>query len=136
MTAPRRNLVPFSCCVLAAFLAMTGCAAAHHAPPRPARINHVVFFKLKDPAEAQDLIRDCDHLLATVPGIVAGCAGTHLEPARPDSDSDYDVAFYAGFMNEEDYKAYEGHPAHAEAVAKWGPRLQWLRVYDVVDGTP
>ena len=131
--SPRKILVA---CVLAALLALPGCAAARPGPPRPARINHIVFFKLKEPAEAQELLRDCDRLLATVPGIVAGYAGTHLEPARPGSDSDYDVGFYAGFMTEEAYRAYEAHPAHAEAVAKWGPRLQWLRVHDIFDETP
>ena len=128
--------------VLAGVIAAGGCAAARPgagpaaspAPLRPARINHVVFFKLKDPAEAPQLVRDCNELLKAIPGIAAGWAGMRLETDRPEAaDDDYDVSFYAGFMSESDYAVYREHPAHMEAATRWGPRLLWLRVHDVLD---
>ncbi len=38
----------------AAFL--TACATAPPGPPRPARINHLAFFKLNDPADANEVV--------------------------------------------------------------------------------
>jgi hypothetical protein len=125
-------------CVAACLL--TACAAtgpaARTAPVRPTRINHVVFFKLNDPADADELIRDCDSMLTTVAGIVSFFAGTRLETEREGVDSDYDVGFYLGFMSEADYQTYLDHPAHLEVVKKWRPRLRHLQVYDVVDERP
>jgi hypothetical protein len=124
--------------------AAAGCAAARPggpaAPPgpmRPARINHVVFFKLKDPAEAAQLIRDCNELLKAVPVIATGWAGTRLETERPaDAGDDFDVSFYAGFTTEADYAVYLEHPAHVAAATRWGPHLEWLRFHDVLDEAP
>ncbi len=134
LMSPRR----WSLVASAAFLA--GCAApppaAPPAPTRPARINHVVFFKLIDPADAEELITDCDALLATIPGIVSYYAGRHLEKGRGNVDSDYDVGLYLGFMSEEDYDYYIRHTNHVEVVVKWKDRLDWLRVHDVLDETP
>jgi hypothetical protein len=123
-------------CLVASLL--TACAATSPAPgpARPGRINHVVFFTLHDPADAGELIGDCDRMLTTVPGIVSSYAGTRLEPTREGIASDYDVGFYVGFMSEADYQTYLDHPAHLEVVKKWRPRLRRLRVYDVADETP
>jgi len=103
---------------------------------RTARINHVVFFELNDPDDAGELIRDCNSMLATSPGIVSSYAGTHLDTVREGVQSDYHVGFYVGFMSEADYQTYLDHPAHLEIVKKWRPRLRRLQVYDVVDDTP
>jgi hypothetical protein len=121
--------------LLAVLLALAaGCAAAPHAPPRPARINHVVFFKLKDPADAARLVRDCNELLAAVPAIEAGWAGTRLDAGQaPEGGEDFDVSFCAGFRSGSDYQAYLDHPAHVAAATKWRPRLEWLRFHDVLD---
>lgn len=121
--------------VLAASL-LGACAAGCMGPPRPARINHLAFFKLKDPADAEALIRDCDEKLAAIPGIVSYYAGRHLDVGRTTVDGDYDVGFYVGFMTRDDYDVYVDHPYHKEVVAKWRPKLEWLRVHDVLDETP
>ncbi len=113
---------------------MQGCATSAN-PPRPARINHVVFFKLKNPNDATKLIHDCDTKLATIPGVVSYFAGPHMETGRASVDSDYDVGFYVGFMKETAYREYVEHPAHIEVVEKWKPRLEWLLVRDIVDET-
>jgi len=103
-------------------------------PPKPARLNHLVFFKLKDSAQADELIADCDRLLATIPGVVSYFAGTHLDTGRGDRvDGNYDVGFYVGFDDEQAYAAYVDHPSHIAAVNKWRPRWEWIRIHDVID---
>lgn len=106
------------------------------APPRPARINHVVFFKLTDSAETDALLADCDQLLAPIPVVRSYFSGRHIDTGRPSVESNYDAAVYLGFDSEQDYAAYVEHPSHVALVERWRPRLQWLRVYDVLDETP
>ncbi len=103
---------------------------------RPARINHMVFFKLKDPADATELISDCDTKMAAIPGSVSYFCGRHLDTGRPEVVQDYDVAFYVGFETEEAYAAYVKDSYHVQAVQKWKPRWEWIKVFDVVDETP
>ena len=79
------------------------CAASPTGPARPARINHLAFFKLKNPADADELVRDCDRKLATIRGVVSYYAGKHLDVGRATVDGDYDVGLYLGFMTEADY---------------------------------
>jgi hypothetical protein len=114
---------------------LAGCAAAPDGPEpaRPGRINHVVFFTLSDPADAAELIEDCNRMLTTVPGIASAYAGTHFDAAREGVEADYHVGFYVGFLSETDYQTYLDHPAHLEVVKQWRPRLERLRVYDVLD---
>ncbi|HRQ72396.1 MAG TPA: Dabb family protein [Phycisphaerales bacterium] len=105
-------------------------------PPRPAVINHVVFFKLKDSADAARLIDDCDRRLARIPGITSYFCGSHIDTGRPTVETEYDVAFYVGFDTLKDYAAYVDHPLHVAVVAEWRPRFEWIKVYDVHDETP
>jgi hypothetical protein len=117
---------------------LSGCAATGSAsPPRPARISHIVFFKLHEPALWPDLLADCDRLLPSIPGVVSYAAGRHLDTGRGARVvSDYDLGLYIGFDSEPDYAGYVDHPAHRELVGTWQPRLAWLRVYDVLDDSP
>jgi hypothetical protein len=119
---------------------LTGCTtpppAAPPGPTRPARINHIVFFKLNDPADADEFIADCDAKLADIPGVVSYYAGRHLERGRTNVEGDYDVGLYLGFMSEADYDDYIAHTYHIAIVVKWKDRLEWLRVHDVLDDTP
>jgi len=120
--------------MLVVVLVVGGCAGN---PPRPARINHLAFFKLVDPADAAELIADCDARLAPIPGIVAYACGTHLDTRRGARvDGDYDVGFYVGFDRLADYEAYVTDPEHVAMVEKWRPRWQWIRVHDVLDESP
>ncbi|MCL4742074.1 MAG: Dabb family protein [Phycisphaerales bacterium] len=105
-------------------------------PPRPAVINHVVFFKLKDGADADRLVDDCDRRLARIPGITSYFCGKHVDTGRPTVETDYDVAFYVGFDTLKDYAAYVDHPLHVAVVAEWRSRFEWIKVYDVHDETP
>jgi hypothetical protein len=123
----RTTLLP----LLAAAL-LAGCASRPGVPPPPARINHTVLFKLADPGDADELIRDCDRL-AAIPGVVSYYRGRHIDIGRPTVFSDYDVGFFVGFDSVADYRSYVDHPVHVEVVQKWRPRWVWVRVYDVLD---
>ncbi len=113
-----------------------GCATSGHVAPRPARINHVVFVKLVDPADAPALIADCDATIRAMPMVKSYWAGMHIDTGRATVDADYDVGAYMGFDSTEDYTAYVVDPRHVDLVARWRDRMQWLRVYDVLDDTP
>lgn len=104
---------------------------------RPARINHFVFVKLKNPADADLLIADSDQELGQLPMIVAYACGKPLDTGRGDRvDSDYDVGLFIGFASEADYTAYVEHPRHEALIAKWKPQWEWIRIQDVADLTP
>ena len=127
-----RRAHPLRCLVLVVVL-LPACATTPSNPPRPARINHVVFFKLQDPSDTAELIDDCDEKLASIPGVVAYFAGPHLDTGRSTVDSDYDVGLYVGFMTEAAYRGYVEHPSHIEVVAKRKPSLERLLVRDIID---
>ena len=105
-------------------------------PPRPALINHTVYFKLKNPQDADELIADCDRTLAAIPGVVSYFAGKRLDTDRPNVDADFDVGFYVGFNSQTDYATYVDHPNHVAAVNKWRSRWDSIRIEDVIDATP
>jgi predicted nucleotidyltransferase len=105
-------------------------------PPRPATINHIVFFKLKDPAKVDALVTDCDTQLAAIPGVASYFCGTHLDTGRDSVDDNYDVGLYIGFDSKADYETYVTHPNHTALVKKWLPALEWLQVRDIGDDTP
>lgn len=99
-------------------------------------MNHPVFVKLKDPTDAPALIADCDARLATIPGVVSYYCGTPLDTGRASVDLGFDVGLYLGFASVADLDAYVAHPAHVALVNDWKPRVEWLRVHDVMDETP
>ncbi|MEC9373403.1 MAG: Dabb family protein [Planctomycetota bacterium] len=117
------------------FTTITACAATRM-PPSPAHINHVVYFKLKNPADAAEMIADCNNRLATIPSIRSCFVGTHYDIGRDNIDSDYDVALYVGFDTEAGYIEYLDHPIHLDLVGKWRPRWEWIRIHDVENLRP
>ena len=128
-----------SCVILCTTMALAnGCASSRAAAPqRPARINHVVLFKLHDPSDAGELIVDCDTKLGAVPGVRSYFAGPPIDTGRGERVAgDYHVGFYVGFDSPADYLAYVDHPNHVAVVQKWRLRLQWLRAFDVIDDSP
>lgn len=98
----------------------------------PGRINHVVFFDLKDPADADALIAE-SLKLGAIPGVTSCYAGRHIDTGRDTVRQDYDVGFFVAFDSEEAYASYVAHPDHVALVERWRPRLTALRVYDVLD---
>ncbi len=119
--------------VLAASGVLAGCAGG---PARPAAVNHPVFVKLKNPADAPALIADCDARLAAIPGVVSYYCGTPLDTGRASVDLGFDVGLYLGFASVADLEAYVAHPDHVALVNDWKPRIEWLRVHDVMDESP
>ena len=135
---------------LAAVILLSGCISTHKdtsatpsngvmkkPAPQPAPINHVVFAKLKVPAQREALIIDCNTMLAVIPGAASYYCGTPLDTRRGASvDGNYDVGLYHGFHTVEALNGYVVHPNHVALVEKWKPQLEWLRVHDVIDETP
>ena len=121
-------------CLLFVSSLLIGCDTMPR-PSRPALINHVVFFKLKSPSTADELIADCDKHLTTVPGVASYYSGKHFDVRGANAESDYDVAVYWGFMSQQDYEDYLEHPTHIRLQGKWQPRMQWRRAYDTIDRT-
>ncbi|TVQ52601.1 MAG: Dabb family protein [Phycisphaerales bacterium] len=129
-----RRLVLVGVVASAPVVYSAGCAATGDPlPPRPAAINHFVVFKLNDPADAAELIEDCDRYLGRIPGVVSYFAGQHHDIGRDTVFRDYDVGFFVGFDSDEAYRAYVDHPEHVRIVNKWRDRWEWYRVYDVFD---
>jgi hypothetical protein len=127
--------------LIAAVLVCAGCVANQRINTDrslcPARINHLAFFKLKNPSDASELIADCDNKLARIPRVVSYFCGRHLDTGRGERvDGNYDVGFYVGFVSEEDLSQYVKHPDHTALVEKWRPRWEWIRVHDVLDDSP
>lgn len=123
--------------LLAAWLGVAwGCAGSGARAERPAFISHVVFLKLADPTDYEEILADCERMLAPIPGVAAFAAGAHLDTGRPAALADYDLGLYIGFDTEAHYASYVTHPDHVAVLEKWRPRLEWLRIYDIGDPTP
>ena len=130
-----RVMVRVAVPVLVGLLAGFGSGCGAGGPARPARISHVVFIKLEDPAQRGALLADCDAMLPGIPGVSSYAAGRHLDVGRASVDGDYDVGLYIGFETEADYAGYVAHPDHVAFVERWKPELAWLRVHDILDDT-
>ena len=118
-------------CVLQALL--LGACAGPPAPRRPAPILHLVYFQLVEPADAEQLLADCEELLTPIPSVVAYAAGRHLDTGRDTVDGDYDLALLVGFVDIEGYQEYLEHPLHLELLARWKDRLESYTIHDVLD---
>jgi hypothetical protein len=108
-------------------------ALVANAPTTPARINHVVLFSLKNPADADALVADSRESLGAIPSVTSIFCGKHVDAGRPGVMTDYDACVYVGFDSLESYSDYVAHPRHQELVARWKDRLIDYRVYDVLD---
>jgi hypothetical protein len=129
-----RLRITASACSIGLAVMLGACVSNPHTlPPRPALINHPVFFTLIDEADADELIADCNERLARIPGIVSYYCGRPLDTGRPTIDGNYTVGLFVGFDSLDDYAAYVDHPDHVWLVRKWLPRTQVLRVHDILD---
>jgi hypothetical protein len=100
---------------------------------RPQRIAHIVFIELNNPGDYDEILRDSEAMLSTIPGVSTYHAGAHLDTGRSTILDDYDLAIILGFESEADLAHYVAHEQHIEYVTKWKPKLRVLRVYDVLD---
>jgi hypothetical protein len=104
--------------------------------PTGPTVHHEVFFALKDPAEADALIRACDDIARLLPGIVAWHAGRPLEIGRPEVTKDYHVAYTTTFASEAAYRAYLDDPRHVAVRDAWIPKIAAISIRDFTDATP
>ena len=115
-------------------ITLSGCVSApSRGAPSPQPIAHIVFIKLDDPSDSDEIFADSESMLSTIPSVSTYHAGAHLDTGRSTILSDYDLAIILGFESESDLAQYVAHEQHIEYVEKWKPRLRALRVYDVLD---
>lgn len=126
-----RHLSRFRGALLAATLSLTACSTPPSSPA-PGPINHIVFVKLADPADAPALIADGDRLLRRIPGVRTYACGPHFDIGRTTIDADYDVALVITFDDRAGYENYIEHPDHVAYVTTWKPRTRWLRIHDML----
>lgn len=107
-------------------------ATTSDAPRRPL-IHHVVFIRLADPTQADQLIADCDRLLPSIPGVEVYWRGTHFDMGRANVIGDYAVGLEVAFACREAYQTYLDHPNHLELLEIWKPRWTGATIYDVWD---
>ncbi|MFO0895437.1 MAG: Dabb family protein [Phycisphaerales bacterium] len=97
------------------------------APP----VTHVVLITLQDPAQAAELIADCNARLPQIREIRLYSVGTPFEAGRANVDSSWTVGLTLGFEDGDAYRRYLDHPIHKELVAKWQPRWSQARIFDI-----
>lgn len=99
-------------------------------------IGHPVFFTLKDPSRASELVGDCDRLLEGLSEVHAYHCGTPYDSGRSTVVADYHVGLWVGFASREAYNRYVASDEHQRLVEKWGPLCESIVVRDVLDVDP
>jgi hypothetical protein len=91
-------------------------------------IRHIVFFTLKDPREAPDIIGELKRL-GTIPG------STAFEVKRNQKadlfGNDIDIVVYAEFPDIEALHAYKKHPTYADVTRIVRPRRELRFAADI-----
>jgi hypothetical protein len=124
------------CLTMLALLFLAACSRSEAPPPEPpAPLHHVVLFTLKDPAESEALLRDCD-AVGALPGARGASAGPRLDTGRAEAASGWHVAFHVAFADEASYGAWREHPRHRDVIAKWRPKIAAIQVHDWTDPIP
>jgi hypothetical protein len=112
-------------------LLLASCGADPAPTSRKVGIEHVVLIELKDPSEADALVKECEAMLAKVPSVVRYGVGRPFDAGRPEVSADYDVGLVIGFEDAEGYRAYDAHPDHVALRSAWVPRIAAIRIHDV-----
>jgi hypothetical protein len=97
------------------------------------RLAHNVFFKLKDPtdANAEALVAACKQYLNVQAGIVFFAAGRLCkELDRPVNDRDWDVGLHLVFDSKDAHDRYQDDPQHVRFVEENKPTWAAVRVFD------
>jgi hypothetical protein len=99
----------------------------------PPRLAHNVFFKLKDPTEANvaALVAACKKYLNVQPGIVFFATGPICkELAREVNDQNWDVGLHLVFDSKASHDNYQDDPEHIKFVDENKPNWAGVRVFD------
>ena len=97
------------------------------------RLAHNVFFKLKDPTEANvaALVAACKKYLNVQPGIVFFATGPICkELARDVNDQNWDVGLHLVFDSKASHDNYQDDPEHVKFVDENKPNWAGARVFD------
>jgi hypothetical protein len=98
-----------------------------------ARLAHNVFFKLKDPSDANGdaLVAACKKYLNVQPGIVFFAAGRICkELARDVNDQNWDVGLHLVFDSKASHDNYQDDPMHVKFVSDNKAGWASVRVFD------
>ncbi|MEM6313100.1 MAG: Dabb family protein [Planctomycetota bacterium] len=95
-------------------------------------LKHIVFFRLKDPAQTQALIDHAELLLKPIPTVRGFSIGTPADtPVRDVVQRDYHVGMVVTFDDVAGHDVYGPHPKHDEFVALHKDDWEDVRVFDV-----
>jgi len=97
------------------------------------RLAHNVFFKLKDPTDAnvEALVASCKKYLNLQSGIVFFAAGSLVkELNREVNDQDWDVGLHLVFDSKASHDNYQDDATHNQFVAENKPTWAKVRVFD------
>ncbi len=117
--------------ILVGLVGLSSGCGTNPRPFDPGLINHVVLFKLDDPADIAELERDCDTFLKQIPSVVAYACGGHYDTGREIVDGSYDVGLYVSFKDAEGYQDYLKNQDHVTLVEKWKTRWTDITIYDI-----
>jgi hypothetical protein len=117
--------------ILVGLVGLSSGCGTNPRPFDPGLINHVVLFKLDDPADIAELERDCDTFLKQIPSVVAYACGGHYDTGREIVDGSYDVGLYVSFKDAEGYQDYLENQDHVTLVEKWKTRWTDITIYDI-----
>jgi hypothetical protein len=112
-------------------IGLASCASRRQPVLQQPEVLHVVLVKLKNPADAQELVNDTQRTLGLTSDAHALTPGVALGVKRPEVDDDYTVAFVMEFRDADCYQRYLESEAHKGLVARWLPRAERLRAMDI-----
>jgi hypothetical protein len=104
-----------------AFLTISVVIGAEGGATKAAPFVHTVIFTVKADApagEADELLADCQELLAKIPSVRTLRAGRPAKPAAGKAKSDYSVGLMILFDDAAGLAAYDVHPNHKKFVEK------------------
>src|SRR4051812_40526940 len=114
-------------------VAVLGCASVASERPATGSLRHVVLFKFKDDAKAED-IRKVENefraLKSRIPGVQSLEWGTNVSPEN--LSQGFTHLFFVTFANEKDRDAYLPHQAHKDFVTILRPTLDKVLVIDYI----
>lgn len=91
-----------------------------------ASLHHLVMWKLKDPAQAEEFKR----LLLSCRELVPGMLNFEVGIRAPDLEANVDVVLNSSFLDAAALQAYTQHPHHQAVVAQLGPLREQRHVLD------
>ncbi len=131
----KRTVLSTILVVLAGSVLQLAGSPAQGAPPKSGKIRHVVLFKFKDDATAEQIktIEDAFRALPSkIPQVIGFEWGTNQSPEH--LAQGFTHCYLLTFRNQADRDAYLRHPAHKAFGKLLGPHLDKVLVVDYAPG--